>query len=51
MPVPIERELHRSLFSMMEMDQGDAEEMEPEPTNRAYINHLSSTATRGKLTL
>lgn len=42
-PEPIERELHRSLFSMLEMDEGDAEEMEPAPTNRAYINHLRST--------
>ncbi len=48
-PVPIERELHRSLFSMLEMDEGDAEEMKPAPTNRAYINHLRSTATLGKL--
>jgi hypothetical protein len=28
-PVPIERELDRSLFSMLEIDEGDAEEMEP----------------------
>jgi len=40
-----------SLFSMLEMDQGDAEEIEPAPTNRVYVNHLRSTATRGKLTL
>ena len=33
---------------MLEMDQGDAEEMEPAPTNRAYINHGPQTmcATR-----
>jgi len=48
-PVPIERELHRSLFSMLEMDVGDAEGMEPAPTNRAYINHLLSTATLGSV--
>ena len=48
-PVPIERELHRSLFSMLEIDEGDAEEIEPAPTNRADINHLRSTATLGKL--
>ena len=33
------------------MDEGDAEEVEPAPTNRVYINGLRSTATRGKLTL
>ena len=48
-PVPIERELHRSLFSMLEMDVSDAEGMEPAPTNRAYINHLLSTATLGSV--
>jgi len=40
-PVPIEREPHRSLFSMLEMDEGDAEEMEPAPTSRAYINRAA----------
>ena len=36
---------------MLEMDEGDAEEMEPgAPTNRAYLSHLRSTATLGKLT-
>ena len=48
-PVPIERELHKSLFSMLEIDEGDAEGMEPAPTNRAYVNHLLSTATLGSI--
>jgi len=26
---------------MLEMDEGDAEEMEPAPTNRAYINRAA----------
>ena len=46
-PVPIERELHRSLFSLMEIDESDAEGTELAPTNRAYVNHLLSTATLG----
>ncbi len=48
-PVPIERELHRGLFSLLEMDEGDAEGMELAPTNRAYMNHLLSTATLGSV--
>lgn len=46
-PVPIERDLYRSLFSILEMDEGDAEEMEPAPANRACVNHLRSTVIRG----
>jgi hypothetical protein len=36
-PVPIERELHRSLFSMLEMDEGDAEEMGPAPSTEPTL--------------
>ena len=37
MPVPIERELHRSFFVMLKMNVGDAEGMEPAPTHRGYV--------------
>ena len=46
-PVPVEREMHRGLFSLLQMDEGEAERTDLAPTNRAYVNHLLSTATLG----
>lgn len=46
-PVPVEREMHRGLLSLLQMDEGEAERTELAPTNRAYVNHLISTATLG----
>ena len=48
-PVPVERELHKSLFSRLGMDEAEAEQAELAPTTRAYINHLLSTATLGSV--
>lgn len=46
-PVPVERQMHGKLFSMLDIDEQQAEGVELAPTNRAYINHLVSTATLG----
>lgn len=45
--VPAERELHRRLFSLLEMDEGAVEQAELAPTTRAYVNHLIATAALG----
>lgn len=48
-PVPVERGMHRKLFSMLDIDEAEAEIVELAPTNRAYVNHLLSTAAMGSV--
>ena len=46
-PVPVERELHRNLFSLLGVDVADMEKTELAPVARAYINHLVTAASLG----
>lgn len=48
-PVPVERELHRQLFSLLGIAERDAEQLELAPTTRAYVDHLLATAALGTL--
>lgn len=46
-PVPVERDMHRTLFRLLAMDEREAEQAELAPTTRAYVDHLLATATLG----
>ena len=44
---PIERPLHKKMFDLLEIDEADAARIGPSPTNRAYVNHMLTTASMG----
>lgn len=46
-PVPVERALHRQLFTLLGIDQQEVERTALAPTTRAYVNHLIATASLG----
>lgn len=44
---PVERPLHRRLFELVGLTIEDAMLIEPSPTNRAYMDHMITTASTG----
>ena len=44
---PIERPLHAKMFELLEITEEEAERVGPSPTNRAYVNHMITTASAG----
>jgi thiaminase/transcriptional activator TenA len=44
---PIERPLHERMFALLEIDEAEALRVGPSPTNRAYMNHMITTASSG----
>ena len=46
---PVERPVHVQMFRLLEIESADAERATPSPTNRAYINHMITTASTGSV--
>ena len=46
-PVPVERQLHRTLFAQLAIDEDEVESTEPAPTARAYMDHMIASAAGG----
>ncbi len=44
---PIERPLHAEMFELVELSEKEAMQVEPSPTNRAYVNHMLTAAWTG----
>lgn len=44
---PVERPLHAKMFELIEVSEAEAERVGPSPTNRAYVNHMITTASMG----
>ena len=44
---PVERPIHVKMFELLEISEADAERVGPSPTNRAYVNHMTTSASTG----